>query len=70
MLTLKYPRRRNVTTSRVGLKKNKKQPNKQKTVTNAKISPEMVNPREKAGKRRRRRRTVSLVAKATSNKTD
>ena len=37
-----YPRRRNVTTSMVGLKK-------KKTVRHAKLSPKLVNPRDIAG---------------------
>ena len=40
-----HPRRRNVTTSMVGLK----------TATHAKISPKMMNPRDLAGERRRRK---------------
>ena len=43
-----HPQRRNVTASMVGLKK--------KTVTYAKISPHMMDPRDIAGERRRRRR--------------
>ena len=46
--SMHHPRRRNVTTSLAGLKK---------TVTYAKISPKMVNPRDIAGERRRRRRS-------------
>ena len=42
-----HPRRWNVTTSMIGLKK---------SATYAKISPKMVNPRDLAGERRRRRR--------------
>ena len=44
-----HSRRRNVTTSMVGLK----------TVTYAKISPKVVNPRDLAGERRRKRRRRS-----------
>ena len=44
-LSIHHPRRRNVTTSMIGIK----------TVTYAKISPKMVNPRDIAGARRRRR---------------
>ena len=47
-----YPRRQNVTTSMVGLKK---------TVTCAKISLEMVKPRDISGERRRRRRSIQSV---------
>ena len=53
---MNYPQRRNVTTSMVGLKnkqtnkqKTNKQTNKTKTVTYAKISPKMMNPRDMAG---------------------
>ena len=42
--SIHHPRRRNMTTSMVGLK----------TVTYAEVSPKMVNPREIAGERRRR----------------
>ena len=43
--SMHHPQRQNVTTSIAGLK----------TVTYAKISPTMVNPRDIAGERRRRR---------------
>ena len=59
----------------VGLKKKKKK--KKKTVTYTKISPKMVNPRDIAGQRTRRRRNnweenVYLVssAKVLTGKTD
>ena len=48
--SMHHPRRRNVTTSMVGLK----------TVAYAEISPKMVNPRDIAGERRRRRRWMMI----------
>ena len=49
--SMHHPRRRNVTTSMVGLK----------TVTYAKISPKMVNPRNTAGEHRRRSCVLPLL---------
>ena len=51
--SMHHPRRQNVTNSMVGLKKKKK---KKK---NAKFSPKMVNPRDLAVERRRRRSSQS-----------
>ena len=54
--SMHHLRRRNVTTSMVGFKK--KQQQQQQTVTYAKTSPNMVNPRDLAGERKRRRQTT------------